>query len=114
VPVGIGARWRTTRDLEENGLHTSTTNTIDLTAIDGDKLTFSLATEIHAADQKVAQQGVDIDVSHLAGTGSGQGTIDLAHFVMTGELSAAMHADMTAAGEASAMDLSMKTTITPR
>jgi hypothetical protein len=114
VPVGVGATWTTSRELEQNGMKTTTLNTVELTAIAGDKLTFRLVTEIRGPVQTVTQQNIAIDVTELSGSGSGSGTLDLAHFVMTGTLDAKLHADMTAQGQKSTLDLEMKTTITPR
>jgi hypothetical protein len=114
VPVGVGAKWTTIRELNQNGMDTSTINTVEVTAIDGDKVSFKLTTAIHGPAQTVVQQNTPIEVSELSGSGGGSGTLDLAHFVMTGQLDAKLHADMTAAGQKSTMDLEMKTTITPR
>ncbi len=114
VPVGVGAKWTTTRDLDQNGMKSTTVNTIELTALEGDKLTFKLATEIHGPPQTIEQAGTPIEVTTLSGSGGGSGTLDLAHFVMSGELEYKLHAEMTAQGQPSAMDLEMKTTISAR
>lgn len=114
MPVGPGATWSTTRALTQNGMHSSALNTIQLVAIDGDKISFKLVTEIHGPPQTVVMQNTEIEVTELSGSGAGSGTLDLGKFVMNGELDAKLHADMTAQGQKSAMDLEMKTTITPR
>jgi hypothetical protein len=112
-PIGVGAKWKTTRELEQNGIKTTTTNIVDVTALDGEKLSFRLQTELHGVDQTVVMGATAIDVTNLGGTGSGSGTIDLAHFAMTGELVAKMHATMATQGEASGLVYEMKTTIGP-
>ncbi len=112
-PIGVGAKWKTTRELEQNGMKTTTINVVDVTALEGEKLSFHLQTELHGLDQTVVMGTTPIDVTNLGGTGSGSGTIDLAHFTMTGELDAKMHATMTTQGEASGLVFEMKTTIGP-
>jgi hypothetical protein len=112
-PIGVGAKWKTTRELEQNGIKTTTINVVDVTALDGEKLSFRLQTELHGVDQTVVMGATPIDVTNLGGSGAGSGTIDLAHFAMTGELVATMHATMTTQGEASGLVFEMKTTIGP-
>jgi hypothetical protein len=114
VPVGVGAKWTTIRELTQNGMISSAINTVEITAIAGDKVSFKLDTQIHGPAQTVVQQNVPIEVTELSGTGGGSGTLDLVHFLMTGELDAKLHTDMTAQGQRSALDLEMKTTITSR
>jgi hypothetical protein len=114
VPVGVGAKWTTIRELDQNGMKSSAINTVEITAIAGDKISFKLETQIHGPAQTVDMQNVPIDVNALSGSGAGSGTLDLAHFLMLGELDAALHADMTAQGQRSTLDLEMKTSITPR
>ena len=114
VPIGVGAQWTTTRELDNNGMHSTATNTVDVTSLDGDKLGFTVTTAISGPDQTVTQQNVPIDVSGLAGAGGGSGSIDLAHFAMTYTLTAKLHAEMSAQGQKSSLDLEMKTSITSR
>lgn len=114
VPIGVGAKWTTTRELDNNGMRSTATNTVDVTALDGDKVSFTVTTQIAGPPQTVTQQNVAIDVSSLTGSGGGSGSIDLAHFAMTYALTAKLHADMAAQGQNSALDLEMTTTITSR
>jgi hypothetical protein len=114
VPIGVGAKWTTTRDLDNNGMRSTATNTVEVTSLDGDKVGFTVTTAITGPAQTVTQQNVPIDVSGLTGSGGGSGSIDLAHFTMTYALTAKLHADMTAQGQKSSLDLEMTTTITSR
>jgi len=114
APVGVGAKWTTTRELDNNGMHSTATNTVELTSLDGDKVGFTVTTAIAGPDQTVMQQNVPIDVSGLTGSGGGSGSIDLTHFTTTYSLGAKLHADMAAQGQKSSLDLEMKTAITSR
>lgn len=112
--VGVGAKWRAERALEQNGMHTTATSTIEATAIDGDRVSLQVTTELHGADQSITQQGTTVDVSHLGGAGGGKAVVDLAHFTITGELGAKLHADMSSLGQSTPLNVEMKTTIAPR
>jgi hypothetical protein len=114
VPIGVGAKWTTTRELDNNGMHSTATNTVEVTSLDPDKVGFAVTTAITGPPQTVMQQNVAIDVSALTGSGGGSGSIDLAHFTMTYALTAKLHADMAAQGQKSSLDLEMTTTITSR
>ncbi len=113
-PIGVGARWTTARELAPGGVHVTASSTVDVTALDAAKLSYRVTTELHGADQQATLQGVAIDVAHIAGTGSGSGTLDLAHFANSGTLELKLTATMTAQGEASPLELGTKTVIAPR
>lgn len=112
-PIGVGARWTSARELAPGGVKTTASSTIDVTALDATKLGFHVTTELHGADQQVTMEGVAIDVAHIAGTGSGQGTIDLERLANTSEMTLALKADMTAQGQTSPMQLELKTKLGP-
>ena len=114
--VGVGAVWRNSKPIEQNGLKLTAVNTVQLTAIDGDKLSFTIDTETHGADQTVNQGGTTLEVTHITGTGTGTGTIDLRTLAVTSELTTEFRSDMTVPGEGSATKLEMqiKSRVSPR
>lgn len=107
-PIGAGARWTTARELAPGGVHVTTSTTVDVTGVTADTLAYKSTTELHGADQQVTLQGVPIEMSHIAGSGAGSGTIELTKLGGDSELDLALHADMTAQGSASPLELHTK------
>jgi len=110
-PVGNGAKWRTSRKLTQNGLALTTVTTVDITSLDATTVGFSIASEVHGADQTVTQNGMSVDMKDVTGTAQGKGTIDLAKGVTTGELHFDLRSQMSAAGSATPMRVQSDITI---
>jgi hypothetical protein len=106
-PVGVGALWRNSRPFEQNGMKLVAVNSVHLTAITGDTITYELETEVHGDDQVIKQADVSLDVKDVIGTGSGKGTIDLRTLAVTSELTSELRSSMQSAGEGSAMPMRM-------
>src|SRR5262249_29471418 len=113
-PVGVGASWRNSRSIEQSGLKLTTVNTITLTAIERDKLSFAIETQIHGADQSVMQGAMRIDVKDITGVGKGTASIDLGTLATTSQLRMELRTEMTAAGDGqpTAMRMAMVTQVT--
>ncbi len=111
APVGVGAKWRTSRKIQQNGMALTTVTTVDVTSLDATTVGFSLSSEVHGADQTVTQSGMSVDMKDVAGTAQGKGTIDLAKGVTTGELHFDLHSQMSAAGSATPMRVQSDITI---
>lgn len=103
APIGVGAEWRTSRKIEQNGMHLTSVTTLDVTSLAATTVGFTLSSEIHGADQTLTQAGVTVELSDVAGTATGKGTIDLAKGVTTGELHFDLRSNMTAAGSSTPM-----------
>jgi Family of unknown function (DUF6263) len=106
-PVGVGAVWRNSRPLEQNGMKMIAVNTVKLTSITGDKIGFDLETQIHGDDQTIRQGELAVDIKDVVGTGSGKGTIDLRTLAMTSELTSELRSTMQSPGEAQAMPMKL-------
>jgi hypothetical protein len=114
--VGVGAVWRTSRPIEQNSMKLTAVNSIQLTAIDADRIAFDLDTEIHGDDQTISQAGMTVEIKDIVGTGAGSGTIDLRSLAVTNELTTELRSEMQATGEGSATPMRMKleTRVSPR
>lgn len=106
-PVGVGAVWRSSRDMEQNGLKMTTVNTFSLVALDGDKLKYTIDTDVHGADQTVKMGDTSIDVKDITGTGGGDGSFSLTSLEMTAVLSAEFRSQMAMPGEATPTRMKM-------
>ncbi|NVB78471.1 MAG: hypothetical protein HOV81_08775 [Kofleriaceae bacterium] len=106
-PVGVGAVWRSSRPIEQNQLKLTAVNTVTLLAIDGDKIGYSLDTEIHGDDQKVTMEGQTLEVKDITGTGAGKGTLSLTTLEVTSDLSAELRSKMQATGESEGTPMKM-------
>jgi len=113
-PVGVGAKWKAKKTIEQNGMKMTTLNTVEITALDGDKMTFKSTSEIGGPDQTVHQNGMSIDMKNIEGGGTGQGTIDLTKLVMSGEFDVHFKAKMNAGGQNANMSMGMKLVLTPK
>lgn len=108
--VGVGAVWRNSKPLEQNGLKMIAVNSVALTSIDGDKLGFELDTQVHGDDQTIKQGDLSVDIKDVTGTGGGSGTIDLRTLALTSELATEFRSAMQASGEGSATPMKMSIT----
>lgn len=99
VPLGVGAAWQVTRSLDIAGLHAVVTSTVEITAIDGTRVSFRDHAELHAPDQHVTLGGATLAASGITGTAHGTGTIDLVTAATTRDYEAELHAGMAADGE---------------
>ncbi|HEX5060161.1 MAG TPA: DUF6263 family protein [Kofleriaceae bacterium] len=115
-PVGVGAVWRNSKPLEQNGMKMIAVNTVSITAITGDKVSYSIETQVHGDDQTIQDSGLSVTVKDITGTGTGIGVIDLRTLALTSELSTEFRSAMQAAGEGSAtpMRMAIATHVTPK
>lgn len=108
-PVGPGAVWRTSRDIQQGGMAMTSVNTFSLVSIDGDRLKYTLDTDVHGADQTVRSGSDSVDVKDITGTGGGEGTFSLAALDLTAVLSAEFRSEMAAPGETTPTKMKMMT-----
>jgi hypothetical protein len=114
VPVGVGAQWRSTQSIDASGLKMFATNTTIVTKLAGDELGYTATATLSGPDQVVRIEGTPIHVEHLAGSAEGHGTVDLAKLLFTGDLSATVTSEMSAADERTPMKMTTKLVMTPR
>lgn len=103
APIGVGAEWRTSRKIEQNGLKLTSVTTLDVTSLDATTVGFTLSSELHGADQTLTQAGMEVEIKDVGGTATGKGTIDLAKGVTTGEIHLDLKSNMSAAGSSTPM-----------
>jgi hypothetical protein len=115
-PVGVGAVWRVSRDIEQNGMKMTAVNTMLITALDGDKMTYTIDTTVHGADQSVHQGDQTLELKDITGTGTGKGTISLTKLDINSVLDAEFRSQMSAPGDEkpTAMKMTMQTTVKPK
>lgn len=113
-PVGVGAIWKHRRTMKQNQLTLVTMTTVELTAIEGDVLTFKSTTEMTGADQTVTQGSATSQVTAIRGSGSQTGTFDLGKAIVLAEAKATLGFEMSAEGQRRPMKLDIVTRITPR
>lgn len=113
-PVGMGAVWRTSRDITQNGLKLTSVNTYAITAMNGDTITYTLDTDVHGADQQITQGGTTVEIKDITGTGAGRGVINLDRLDFETDLSAEFRSKMTTPGEPQPTAMKMTTTMRVR
>jgi len=114
VPVGVGAKWRATKQLEQNGMNMTTTTTFEITAIDGDKISYKSTVAVTGPDQTISTGGISAKISSITGGGGGSGTIDLAKLALTGTHEVSFGATMAAGGETTPLKTQMKLVLSPK
>ena len=112
-PVGPTAKWTSVRQLDLDGMNVTSTSTIELVSVTNAELAYTMKTVMVGPDQQVTRQGMAMDVTNLRGTGTGEGKVDLDKLATTGTFENELHSDMTAAGEKSHIDMTMKLELTP-
>ena len=113
APVGTGAIWMHTKELDQGGMKITTATTVTLVGRTADTFQFTSTTVVTGKDQSVTQAGTTVDVKHLQGSGSGKGTVDLGKVTLTGDLTAEFTADMSSQGQTASMGMKMTTRMTP-
>jgi hypothetical protein len=113
-PVGVGAIWKHRRTIKQNQLTLVSMTTVEITAIDGPRVTFKSTTEMTGADQTVAQGSANAQVTGVRGTGSASGTFDLAKAIVIGEQTATLSFEMHAGDTPRPVKMVMTTRIAPR
>jgi hypothetical protein len=114
VAVGVGAKWRATKSVAQNGMNITTVTTFQLTKIDGNVFTYKTTVSITGPDQQVTMGGITTQVSGIAGSGSGEGSVDLAKLAMSGTQDVHFAASMAAGDEKTELKTSMKVVMTPK
>jgi hypothetical protein len=114
VPIGVGAKWKAAKTIEQNGMKMTTVNTVEITALDGDKMSFKTTSDITGPDQSIHQGGTTVDMEDIAGGGTGKGTIDLGKLVMNADIDIHYSAKMKAQGESAPLTMKMKMVLTPK
>ena len=108
-PIGVGAVWRSSRDLTQNGMKLTTVNTFNVIAITGDKVEYTMETQVHGADQQITQAGTTVSITDVTGAGGGKGTLQLDKLAFESELTAQLRSKMQAQGESTATPMMLTT-----
>ncbi|GEM_PF-3080904 len=104
VPVGVGAKWRTSRGLgPASPLALTSVTTIDLTGIAHDVINYTVTSTVHGDDQVVKQDDVEVDCKAITGTATGNGSFDLGKLAINGALAAELHMDLTTGSDKTSM-----------
>ncbi|HEV7557527.1 MAG TPA: DUF6263 family protein [Kofleriaceae bacterium] len=114
VPVGVGAKWRATKSVAQNGMNVTTVTTFELTKIDGDVFAYKTTVTITGPDQAVTMGGMTTQVTGITGSGSGEGTMNLAKLAMTSTQDVHFAATMAAGDDKTELKTSLKVVMTPK
>ena len=82
--VGVGAKWEYRAKIKSQGIAVDQVTTIELVAVDGDKLDLKTTITQTAANQKIenpAMPGLKMDLTKLTTTGKGKTSVDLGHLL---------------------------------
>lgn len=103
--VGVGAIWRVRRDVIELGIKMETITELEVTAIDGPRVAYTLRNEARGDDQRATIDGVQVSVTNIRGSGGGKGVIDLGRMVSFGEQTLELGFDVAAGSESGTMKM---------
>jgi hypothetical protein len=110
-PVGIGARWEVSSDVQSQGFTVSQTATYTLTAFDGDSAEVDIKMTQTAPPQLVEAPGMppgtEASLESLESTGTGTMQIEFARLVPRSEISLAMAMAMSIAMQGQTMQIGM-------
>jgi hypothetical protein len=106
VPIGIGAKWRTTLPFGgADQLALEAVTTVNVTGRAGTAFTYVLASELRGSDQTVVTDGTSVATTNISGSASGGGRIDLARFSLDTNQSWQLHAEMTTGSDRTPMTM---------
>jgi hypothetical protein len=112
-PVGIGARWDSTDTLELGGLKVKMTTHVAITKLDRDQVGFHTTKELTAPKQTIQQPGVEVSVDRGSGSGTGDGTVDLAGFTISGQSTTSFSAELSAGSDHAVAAQKVEVTMSP-
>lgn len=112
-PVGRGAKWETIARMDQSGLALDQTATNEVVELKGDRVKLKISIAQSAKPQTIKSNGVSVDVTAYAATGSGETTLELAKLVPSqAEITMKSSMKMESMGQQMGMtlDVSMKMT----
>jgi hypothetical protein len=81
------------------------TTTVQLIGRTGSAIAYAISSELHGADQTVAEDGASVAIAHISGSASGSGTLDLARFAINSTQSSELHMEMTTGSDRTRMTM---------
>jgi hypothetical protein len=115
VPVGIGAKWRSSRALgPASTLALQATTTIDLVGHTGSTIAYAVVSELAGSNQTATQDGVAVHVDGIGGSAQGSGTIDLGKLAIDSSQTAELHMNMTTGSDRTAMQMTQTLSVSSR
>ncbi|MBA3820618.1 MAG: hypothetical protein H0X17_17130 [Deltaproteobacteria bacterium] len=112
-PIGVGAVWTYRKTIQLNQLTMVATTRVEVTGLADDQLGFASTTQLTGEPQTITLEQTTAQVTSLGGTGSGRGSIDLAHVTMTGEQRAELGFEMMLGSDRRATRMVMVTRLGP-
>lgn len=113
-PVGVGARWRATTNASVGGASVPVTTVFEITAIDGDDITYTSTSEGRADDLPLAPPGLSAGTTmhlvELRSTGRGAGRFSLASLAASADVRSETEQSMTLDGPDGSTPVSQRTT----
>ena len=113
-PIGVGARWKHRRTIKQNQLALLSVTTVDVTAIDGNRITFTSNADLSGDDQTITRDGQSAQVANIRGNASQQGTLDLGTATLTGEMRASLVFEMNVDNQRRPTRFEIATKVSPR
>lgn len=113
VAVGAGASWTTTRDLAADGIAMKMTTTTTLSAVDGTRASYTASSQVTGPDQRVQLGGLELDVKHVAGSGGGGGSVDLATLAVHGTFTTSVRLEAAAGSDREQLGMMMTVALNP-
>jgi len=112
-PVGVGATWDTTINIDQGGMKLTQVAKNKLVSLAGSSLSLAVSLSQTAPKQKLSKNGITVDLDSYSGSGGGETTLDLMQPVPTKatvKLVSDMH--MTSGGNPMGMGLDLTVTMT--
>ncbi|HEY1552482.1 MAG TPA: hypothetical protein VGG28_31860 [Kofleriaceae bacterium] len=106
TPVGIGAKWRITRNLTlVSTLAVQATTTIDLLGVTRSSITYAVASQLTGSAQTVVEDGTSVQIDGIGGSVQGSGTLDLGTLATESSQVAEQRMTMTTGSDRTPMEM---------
>jgi hypothetical protein len=106
APVGVGAKWRISRDLTlVSTLAVQATTTVDLIGHTGSTITYAVTSQLAGSAQTVIEDNTSVQVDGIGGSVQGSGTIDLGTLAIDSSQVAEQRMTMTTGSDRTPMQM---------
>lgn len=111
--VGVGASWQVQETVTQKGITLDRVVTMDLVAIDGERVTLRGTIDVTAPPQSIDQDGVRTELTSMSGTATLDTVLELTSLVPRARQTSQIALEMSSGGSPVALTMAMTMTVAP-
>jgi hypothetical protein len=114
IPVGVGARWRVDQTVRQQGMRMNVSGTYELLEVSEGHAVIKADIQLSAPAQTIEQNGIEVKLEHMAGSGGATNTLDFKKMVEDVEASIDMDMRMSAMGQSMSITIGLDMQMVPK